>query len=509
VSYDATVAGALEAGVLLDEPAVVAIRRIARAQTADVRAAWYDLAAADRFDRSSEGAAAEALHDFRVALRSLRSWLRAHDDALHVPKKVRRRLRRAAHVTNESRDAEVLAALLAGLPGMTRAGVASSRWWRERLSERAQDPEVISRLRDDIQRGVDALDEQLSVVRWQQPVDSPWSFAPLAADLAVRVRSHRDELAVALARIDYPSREVTVHRARIAAKRVRYLLEPVKGGVPEARSAVKLLKSMQDDFGDLHDLHVARGALDRGVIERAEHEANERSRAILDAADEGRAPRRIASKLVGFSSVAAAVREEEHARFKAIETRWLHDSAASLLAAVDAAIVTLARRGGGTGIERKYLLSAEPTVPDESVRDVVEIEQGYLPGDRVTERLRREYHADGSIRLRRTLKLSRGLVRTELDEDISPELFDVLWPATIARRVRKQRTKASTGINMVTIDVFRDRPLVLAEVNIEQINDPVDLPHWLLEVLVAEVTDDASYSNARLARPDLDETRRI
>src|SRR5262249_2697418 len=140
--------------------------------------------------------------------------------------------------------------------------------------------------------------------------------------------------------------------------------------------------------------------------------------------------------------------------------------------------------------------------PEQSMREVVEIEQGYLPGERVTERLRRERHADGSVRFRRTLKFSRGYVRTEIDEDISAELFDDLWPATAARRGGKQRTKASTGSSMVTIDLFRDRPLVLAELNVELINDPVDLPHWLLEVLVAEVTDDASYSNARLARPD-------
>ena len=91
-----------------------------------------------------------------------------------------------------------------------------------------------------------------------------------------------------------------VHAARIAAKRVRYLLDPVKHGVPEARAALKLLKSLQDDFGELHDLHVARNELDSGVIERAAYEATERSREILDAAGEGRVPRRIASKLAGF-----------------------------------------------------------------------------------------------------------------------------------------------------------------------------------------------------------------
>lgn len=200
------------------------------------------------------------------------------------------------------------------------------------------------------------------------------------------------------------------------------------------------------------------------------------------------------------------MREEEHARFKAIEARWLHDSAAALLAAIDLARATLAQRGGDTEIEHKYLLSAEPTIPDECVRDVIAIDQGYLPGERITERLRRARHADGTLRLVRTLKTGRGLVRTEIEEDISPALFDALWPFTAGRRIRKRRTKVSAGTNTVEIDVFLDRALVLAEVELEAVDDPVDLPSWILDVLVAEVTDDPSYSNANLARSDPQET---
>jgi CYTH domain-containing protein len=239
------------------------------------------------------------------------------------------------------------------------------------------------------------------------------------------------------------------------------------------------------------------------VIERAAHEATERSREVLDAAGEGRVPRRFASKLGGFASVAAAVREEEHVGYKAIEARWLRDSAATLLAAVDAAIRALAARGGrDTEIEHKYLLSAEPTIPDGEVRDIIEIEQGYLPG-RFTERLRRERRADGTVRLIRTLKTGRGLVRTEIETDVSPAVFDAVWPMTSGRRVRKRRTSVTFGTRQLEIDVFLDRTLVLAELEVDQVDEVVDLPQWLLDVLVAEVTDDPSYSNARLAQPEM------
>src|SRR5712671_6865113 len=49
--YYGSVAQPFEAGELLDEPAVVAIRRIALVQTERVRAAWLSLAVADPKDR--------------------------------------------------------------------------------------------------------------------------------------------------------------------------------------------------------------------------------------------------------------------------------------------------------------------------------------------------------------------------------------------------------------------------------------------------------------------------
>src|SRR5258708_4565997 len=51
----------------------------------------------------------EALHDFRVAVRRLRSWLRAYKEPLRgsVSGKHRDVLRAVAHATNAGRDAEV------------------------------------------------------------------------------------------------------------------------------------------------------------------------------------------------------------------------------------------------------------------------------------------------------------------------------------------------------------------------------------------------------------------
>ena len=85
---------------LLTTPAPGAARRIA--------VNLLDAASAAR-ERLTDADDAEALHDFRVAMRRLRSTLRAYQPQLDavVPSKLRRRLRDLARATGEARDVEV------------------------------------------------------------------------------------------------------------------------------------------------------------------------------------------------------------------------------------------------------------------------------------------------------------------------------------------------------------------------------------------------------------------
>jgi CYTH domain-containing protein len=50
------------------------------------------------------------------------------------------------------------------------------------------------------------------------------------------------------------------------------------------------------------------------------------------------------------------------------------------------------------------------------------------------------------------------------------------------------------------IDEFLDRELVLAEVELSSPHEDAELPVWVREVLVREVTDEREFSNAELAR---------
>jgi len=169
-------------------------------------------------------------------------------------------------------------------------------------------------------------------------------------------------------------------------------------------------------------------------------------------------------------------------------------------AASSRAIEALARYLEGFNeheIERKYLLSALP--PRTRWAKYETLSQGYLPGVRLHERLRR-VDSDGAKRYFRTIKLGSGVKRIEVEEEIDKKLFRAMWPLTKGRRLKKRRYTLDDGGFEWIIDDFRDRALVLAEVELpaERIRPP--FPEWLAPFIVRDVTDESEYINARLAR---------
>jgi adenylate cyclase len=156
-------------------------------------------------------------------------------------------------------------------------------------------------------------------------------------------------------------------------------------------------------------------------------------------------------------------------------------------------------------IERKYLLRALPAVA--AAAPAVEIDQGYLPGERILERIRRIRRVEGGVpvdveqaRYFRTVKLGSGVERLEFEEETTEVFFLTVWPLTRGRRVQKRRYTVASGRYEWEIDEFIDRPLVLAELELEHAQQPVNPPLWLVPLIEREVTDDAEYSNYRLAR---------
>lgn len=149
-------------------------------------------------------------------------------------------------------------------------------------------------------------------------------------------------------------------------------------------------------------------------------------------------------------------------------------------------------------IERKYLLRGMPALPSPVV--VLDIDQGYLPGVKVLERVRVERARTGEVRYFRTMKIGSGLVRTELEDEIDEALFTHLWALTEGRRVKKRRHVVHHVQDLWEIDEFLDRVLFLAELELTAADAPVEIPPWLQPVLVREVTDERAYTNRSLAR---------
>ena len=127
------------------------------------------------------------------------------------------------------------------------------------------------------------------------------------------------------------------------------------------------------------------------------------------------------------------------------------------------------------------------------------MEQGYIPGRHIVERLRMVQEGRRKSYYR-TIKLGSGIVRTELEDQTTREVFQQLWPLTEGRRLTKKRHQVVCGDLTWEIDEFTDRPLVLAEIELPSADTPVELPDWLASCVEREVTGEPAYLNSTLAR---------
>jgi CHAD domain-containing protein len=231
---------------LLDRPAGPAAGAIALAFLDDAKAAAARLD--DRTDR-------EALHDLRVAIRRLRVTVRAYP-GLHerVSKKQRRRLRRLARASNAARDAEVQISWFnqrsARFTKAQRAALAPlrARLRARRRRERAHTQQKLQRwfgkLEPKLRRRLTALQSETGA-----------GEAPFRAVAGATLVTYGADLASKLGGTSPPADARALHATRIAAKRVRYLLEPMEGKLTVGGRLVARLKEFQDLLGALTDAH--------------------------------------------------------------------------------------------------------------------------------------------------------------------------------------------------------------------------------------------------------------
>jgi CHAD domain-containing protein len=303
---------------LLGRPAAQSVRIIALGYLEDATRA---------FERTGNADDALALHDFRVALRRLRSTLRAYRPLLEdsVRGKPHKLLGEIAEGTNRVREAEVALEWLRPLAtGMTPGERVGLQWLVDRVdARRAKD---LEQCLADTRRSFTAAARKVhkGLVAYRQTVQTEpsindESFAGALGTAAVEQARELDQL---LGEIQHLEDEAA-HRARIAAKRLRYVVEPVRSTLAGGAELITRLKAIQDLLGELHDLQelekVVRAAITTAAAERAEQ--------LLDAtlaepSPAGPRPRR-RGRRSGLVAIAKRIRGREADLFATLRKDWL------------------------------------------------------------------------------------------------------------------------------------------------------------------------------------------
>ena len=284
-------------------------------------AGGYLDAAARALARLEDPGDARALHAFRVAIRRLRSLLRTYRSRVGRlgGRKVRRRLRDLTRDTNPGRDAEVqidwLSTQRTKLAPEEQAGFS---WLLRRLAGRKRLAYRSARaeLGRDFAGVVELLRKRMA--KEDSPGPEPFRQA-FVEPLGPAVAEFRRRLTAISGAGDVNA----IHRARVQVKRLRYLVEPLRTELAQARAALIPLKELQKLLGELHDLHV----LDDVLAAAIEEAAAENARRLHELAVRGegkalvRARRR--DERLGLLALATSAWERRDTVYALLEQKWI------------------------------------------------------------------------------------------------------------------------------------------------------------------------------------------
>lgn len=275
----------------------------------------------------------DALHDYRTSVRRLRTLLRILRPWLpDLSRGSRRRLRDLMQATGPARNLEVLQGWvqhhLAALTPRQRSG---ARWLSRRLeyqlarAHRAmgrqlarKGPKAETRIRRELSSAIKIV-----------------SGAPVAG-LVLR-RLIRQETAVLnrrLSAIESMADGALIHRARIAAKRLRYLMEPFAGELPDGAALLERLGELQDLVGAITDTQVAAAELRDALVVASARRAGRLGQALLPWStkdtDHSDAPQPPTGAQTGLAALARILRGEGDGKFERL-LAWLEEPKVTLV----------------------------------------------------------------------------------------------------------------------------------------------------------------------------------
>lgn len=447
--------------------------------------------AAEALSRLDQAEDEEALHDFRVALRRLRSLIGAYRPYLKgsVRKKFRKRLKELAASTNAARDREVQLAWLSDAVGRVDPHAErGARFLLERLSSVETATPVAEELRERFSGLHRSLEKSLSRLRLRLDEDGPSFLSATGSLIAEKANVLEDSLR----RVGSPEDGPTLHRCRIEAKRLRYLLEPLQSGVSGVRALVGEMKALQDLLGDLQDARV----LAQTISDELERAAVEEARRLRDLAfQQGAIPEDGHNTAhPGLLALLRAQRERRDRVYQELSRGWLPPASEPFFQELRGLARRLEASSERPKTRRRFLLAS---VPDEARRGRSPrvVRQGFLPGRRIHEQVL-------SIRTgarNRYLRVSSIDGRSRAEETISRDLFESLWSVADHRRLERVGYEVREKGVVWWIDEIPERNLVLAEVASDG-DGEVSAPDWMKPLLVREVTGMRKYEWESLAR---------
>jgi CHAD domain-containing protein len=214
-----------------------------------------------------EGSDPEGVHDMRVATRRLRAAFQVMEETVWQPKvcrKFRRDLRGLANALSMVRDSDVY---------LQHLDEYLAKQEPETVTELSVLREAVAKRRD---KGREEMHETLDSKKMRRVLDKLEGFLNTPGAGVAESAADDHEAAPSLVRhfagsavwrryeelqayeTVLPADILTLHRLRVAAKRLRYTLGFFEEALtPEAKALSRQLSQLQDYLGDLHDHQVA------------------------------------------------------------------------------------------------------------------------------------------------------------------------------------------------------------------------------------------------------------
>ncbi len=200
---------------------------------------------------------AKSLHGFRVAVRSLRALLKANKPWLGdtFPKTYRDSLRHLAHRSNPRRDLDVQIAWLEKIANTASLQPGHRQLLALLIARTSANPQQGKSLAEEFR----AIHSKLKLHRQGRPTP-PGDGPPYGKALAKQLTKAERRFTQLLNAVLDGDRD-QLHEARIAGKRLRYLVAAVADLAEDTRPLLKTLKDRQKTLGKLHDCRVFAAAL--------------------------------------------------------------------------------------------------------------------------------------------------------------------------------------------------------------------------------------------------------